>query len=142
MAEFSPSIIPLLCQSFSFHRRFLIKFLAKLAEHQEVNKMTPSNIAIVLGPNLLWARSDGDPSILDMASASPILVVSVVEGLISCSAEVFPGDVDFGVPEEGPSSPQAPSTPQMSGTLPKFESANLPNFSNVAGVSRQYRNRR
>lgn len=36
--------------------RYLIKFLAKLAEHQEVNKMTPSNIAIVLGPNLLWPQ--------------------------------------------------------------------------------------
>lgn len=36
--------------------RYLIKFLAKLAEHQEVNKMTPSNIAIVLGPNLLWTQ--------------------------------------------------------------------------------------
>nr|XP_015215115.1 PREDICTED: SH3 domain-binding protein 1-like [Lepisosteus oculatus] len=39
--------------------RYLVKFLAKLAEHQEVNKMTPSNIAIVLGPNLLWPRSEG-----------------------------------------------------------------------------------
>lgn len=36
--------------------RYLIKFLAKLAEHQELNKMTPSNIAIVLGPNLLWTQ--------------------------------------------------------------------------------------
>ena len=34
--------------------RYLMKFLARLAEEQEVNKMTPSNIAIVLGPNLLW----------------------------------------------------------------------------------------
>ncbi|XP_077307697.1 SH3 domain-binding protein 1 [Lithobates pipiens] len=106
--------------------RFLIKFLAKLGEHQEVNKMTPSNIAIVLGPNLLWAKSDGDPSMLDMASASPILVVSVVEGLISCSAEVFPGDVDFGVTEESPVSPPEASTPQISSTLPKMDSANLP----------------
>ena len=35
--------------------RYLMKFLARLAEEQEVNKMTPSNIAIVLGPNLLWS---------------------------------------------------------------------------------------
>lgn len=34
--------------------RYLMKFLAQLADEQEVNKMTPSNIAIVLGPNLLW----------------------------------------------------------------------------------------
>ncbi|XP_056381268.1 SH3 domain-binding protein 1 isoform X2 [Hyla sarda] len=88
--------------------RYLIKFLAKLAEHQEVNKMTPSNIAIVLGPNLLWAHSEGDPSIIDMASASPILVVNVVEGLISCAAEVFPEDVDFGVPEDSEPASEAP----------------------------------
>eukprot|EP00079_Xenopus_tropicalis_P015822 XP_004913943.1 PREDICTED: SH3 domain-binding protein 1 [Xenopus tropicalis] len=79
--------------------RYLIKFMAKLAEHQEVNKMTPSNIAIVLGPNLLWAKSDGETSLLDMASASPIIVVSVVEGLLNCAANIFPEDVDFGVSE-------------------------------------------
>ncbi|CAH2312479.1 SH3 domain-binding 1 [Pelobates cultripes] len=78
--------------------RYLIKFLAKLSEHQEVNKMTPSNIAIVLGPNLLWAKCNGEPSMLNMASASPIMVVSVVEGLINCAADVFPEDIDFGVP--------------------------------------------
>ena len=39
--------------------RYLIKFLAKLAENQEVNKMSPSNIAIVMGPNLMWAPGDG-----------------------------------------------------------------------------------
>uniref|UniRef100_A0A2K5Y413 Rho GTPase-activating protein 17 n=1 Tax=Mandrillus leucophaeus TaxID=9568 RepID=A0A2K5Y413_MANLE len=38
--------------------RYLIKFLAKLAQTSDVNKMTPSNIAIVLGPNLLWAKNE------------------------------------------------------------------------------------
>ncbi|XP_072276341.1 SH3 domain-binding protein 1 isoform X2 [Pyxicephalus adspersus] len=106
--------------------RYLIKFLAKLAEHQEVNKMTPSNIAIVLGPNLLWARCEGDSYMLDMASASPILVVSVVEGLISCSSEVFPGVIDFGVPEESVTPPPAASTPHISTTLLKSYSTDLP----------------
>ncbi|OCT85546.1 SH3 domain-binding protein 1 [Xenopus laevis] len=82
--------------------RYLIKFMAKLAEHQEVNKMTPSNIAIVLGPNLLWAKSDGETSLWDMASASPIMMVSVVEGLLNCAASLFPEDVDFGVSEAYP----------------------------------------
>ncbi|XP_063797525.1 SH3 domain-binding protein 1 isoform X1 [Pseudophryne corroboree] len=101
--------------------RYVIKFLAMLAEHQEVNKMTPSNIAIVLGPNLLWARSDGDPSVLDIASAFPILVVSVVEGLITCASEVFPGDADFGVPE----SMIAPSSlvPLKPDSLPQLDSS-------------------
>lgn len=39
--------------------RYLIKFLSKLTEHQEMNKMTPGNIAIVLGPNLLWMNNEG-----------------------------------------------------------------------------------
>lgn len=42
-----------------FFCRYLVKFLAKLAQESEVNKMTPSNIAIVLGPNLLWAKTEG-----------------------------------------------------------------------------------
>ena len=37
--------------------RYLIKFLAKLAEKSDINKMTPSNIAIVFGPNLLWSEN-------------------------------------------------------------------------------------
>ena len=39
--------------------RYLVKFLAKLAQDSDVNKMSPSNIAIVLGPNLLWAKAEG-----------------------------------------------------------------------------------
>uniref|UniRef100_A0A8C3DFJ2 SH3 domain binding protein 1 n=1 Tax=Corvus moneduloides TaxID=1196302 RepID=A0A8C3DFJ2_CORMO len=70
--------------------RYLIKFLAKLAEHQEVNKMTPSNIAIVLGPNLLWSQqSTGDPMQLDLASVSSIQ--AVVEALIQSVDTLFPG---------------------------------------------------
>ncbi|KAM9388139.1 SH3 domain-binding protein 1 [Phaethornis superciliosus] len=78
--------------------RYLIKFLAKLAEHQELNKMTPSNIAIVLGPNLLWTeQSNEDPVQLDLASASSIQVVSVVEALIQNADTLFPGEADFNV---------------------------------------------
>ncbi len=43
----------------TFSCRYLVKFLSKLAQDSEVNKMTPSNIAIVLGPNLLWAKTEG-----------------------------------------------------------------------------------
>ncbi|XP_053866929.1 SH3 domain-binding protein 1 [Malaclemys terrapin pileata] len=78
--------------------RYLIRFLAKLAEHQEVNKMTPSNIAIVLGPNLLWSQqSTGDPLQLDMASVSSIQVVGIVEALIQNADALFPGEIDFNV---------------------------------------------
>uniref|UniRef100_A0A670IQA7 SH3 domain binding protein 1 n=1 Tax=Podarcis muralis TaxID=64176 RepID=A0A670IQA7_PODMU len=73
--------------------RYLIRFLAKLAEQQEVNKMTPSNIAIVLGPNLLWPQqTEGCQVQLDMASVSSIQVVGVVEPLIQNADILFPGD--------------------------------------------------
>ncbi|KAM9324352.1 SH3 domain-binding protein 1 [Gastrophryne carolinensis] len=100
--------------------RYLVKFLAKLAEHQEINRMSPSNIAIVLGPNLLWPRSNGDSSVLDMASASSILVVNVAEGLISCAADIFPGDIDFGVPEA--STPPKTSSLQSTDVQPILDS--------------------
>ncbi|XP_028843864.1 SH3 domain-binding protein 1 isoform X2 [Denticeps clupeoides] len=70
--------------------RYLIQFLACLAEHQAVNRMTPSNVAIVLGPNLLWPRMEGERSLLDMASASSVQVVTIVEPLIQYSKRLFP----------------------------------------------------
>ena len=33
-------------------------FFALIAEHQEVNKMTPTNLAVVIAPNLLFSNSD------------------------------------------------------------------------------------
>lgn len=42
--------------------RFLIKFLAVLTKNQDVNKMTPHNIAIVIAPNLIWSPpEDSNP---------------------------------------------------------------------------------
>jgi hypothetical protein len=38
--------------------RYLIKFLSALSRNQEVNKMTPQNIAIVIAPNLIWSQAD------------------------------------------------------------------------------------
>ncbi|KAM6437171.1 SH3 domain-binding protein 1 [Liasis olivaceus] len=78
--------------------RYLIRFLAKLAEQQEVNKMSPSNIAIVLGPNLLWPQQNERSQVqLDIASVSSIQVVGVVEPLIQNAEILFPGDIDFNV---------------------------------------------
>uniref|UniRef100_A0A674IHQ3 SH3 domain binding protein 1 n=1 Tax=Terrapene triunguis TaxID=2587831 RepID=A0A674IHQ3_9SAUR len=97
--------------------RYLIRFLAKLAEHQEVNKMTPSNIAIVLGPNLLWSQqSTGDPLQLDMASVSSIQVVGIVEALIQNADALFPGATPPSPSPCGPAplyqlSPSVPAPP-------------------------------
>ncbi|XP_056144184.1 rho GTPase-activating protein 17b isoform X3 [Lampris incognitus] len=73
--------------------RYLVKFLAKLAQDSEVNKMTPSNIAIVLGPNLLWPEGN----LAEMAAATSVHVVSIIEALIQHADWFFPDDVDFNV---------------------------------------------
>ncbi|XP_037547249.1 rho GTPase-activating protein 17a [Nematolebias whitei] len=75
--------------------RYLVKFLARLAQESEVNKMTPSNIAIVLGPNLLWAKTEG--SLAEMAAATSVHVVSIVEPIIQHADWFFPEDVEFNV---------------------------------------------
>ncbi|XP_033023003.1 rho GTPase-activating protein 17 isoform X5 [Lacerta agilis] len=88
-----------ICQKLPKHNlanfRYLIKFLAKLAQYSDVNKMTPSNIAIVLGPNLLWAKNEG--SLAEMAAATSVHVVAVVEPIIQHASWFFPEEVDFNV---------------------------------------------
>ncbi|XP_052392359.1 rho GTPase-activating protein 17 isoform X2 [Carassius gibelio] len=75
--------------------RYLVKFLAKLALGSDVNKMTASNIAIVLGPNLLWARTEG--SLTEMAATTSVHVVSIIELIINHASWFFPEDEDFNV---------------------------------------------
>ncbi|KAA8585057.1 hypothetical protein FQN60_003751 [Etheostoma spectabile] len=75
--------------------RYLVKFLAKLAQNSEVNKMTPSNIAIVLGPNLLWAKTEG--TLAEMAAATSVHVVAIIEPIIQHADWFFPEEVDFNV---------------------------------------------
>ncbi|XP_073698898.1 rho GTPase-activating protein 17b isoform X3 [Garra rufa] len=75
--------------------RYLVKFLAKLALESDINKMTASNIAIVLGPNLLWAKTEG--SLAEMAATTSVHVVSIIEVIINHASWFFPEDVDFNV---------------------------------------------
>ncbi|XP_072524285.1 rho GTPase-activating protein 17a isoform X2 [Salminus brasiliensis] len=75
--------------------RYLVKFLAKLAQDSEINKMNPSNIAIVLGPNLLWAKTEG--SLAEMAAATSVHVVTIIEPIIQHADWFFPEDVEFNV---------------------------------------------
>lgn len=93
--------------------RYLVKFLSKLAHDSEANKMTPSNIAIVLGPNLLWAKTEGWVwgvagcgcfaclliqlpiwthlrSLAEMAAATSVHVVAIVEPIIQHANWFFP----------------------------------------------------
>ncbi|KAG1967154.1 rho GTPase-activating protein [Pimephales promelas] len=88
--------------------RYLIKFLAKLALESDINKMTASNISIVLGPNLLWAKTEG--SFAEMAATTSVHVVSIIELMINHSSWFFPEDVDFNVSGMF-SMPGCPGTP-------------------------------
>ncbi|NWU64371.1 RHG44 protein, partial [Pterocles burchelli] len=69
--------------------RYLIKFLAKLSEYQDTNKMTPSNMAIVLGPNLLWPQADGNMT--EMMTTVSLQIVAIIEPLIQHADWFFPG---------------------------------------------------
>ncbi|XP_061605381.1 rho GTPase-activating protein 17b isoform X2 [Phyllopteryx taeniolatus] len=75
--------------------RYLVKFLAKLAQERDVNKMSPSNIAIVLGPNLLWAKTEG--TLAEMAAATSVHAVAIIEPIIQHADWFFPEEVDFDV---------------------------------------------
>ncbi|XP_064007176.1 rho GTPase-activating protein 44 isoform X2 [Pogoniulus pusillus] len=75
--------------------RYLIKFLAKLTEYQDMNKMTPSNVAIVLGPNLLWPQADGNMT--ELMTTVSLQIVGIIEPLIQHADWFFPGDIEFNV---------------------------------------------
>ncbi|XP_070704587.1 rho GTPase-activating protein 17b isoform X3 [Pempheris klunzingeri] len=92
--------------------RYLVKFLAKLAQDSDVNKMTPSNIAIVLGPNLLWAKTEG--TLAEMAAATSVHVVAIIEPIIQHADWFFPDEVDFNVSGmfAMPTHPATPATPE------------------------------
>ncbi|XP_026063317.1 rho GTPase-activating protein 17-like isoform X2 [Carassius auratus] len=95
--------------------RYLVKFLAKLALESDVNKMTASNIAIVLGPNLLWAKTEG--SLAEMAATTSVHVVSIIELIINHASWFFPEDVDFNVSGMF-ALPGCPGTPDLeAGTI-------------------------
>ncbi|KAF5906294.1 rho GTPase-activating protein 17 isoform X1, partial [Clarias magur] len=99
--------------------RYLVKFLAKLAQESEINKMTPSNIAIVLGPNLLWQKTEG--SLAEMAAATSVHVVTIIEPIIQHADWFFPEDVEFNV--SGMFSMPAPMTNHVNHlNIPEYDS--------------------
>ncbi|XP_077979662.1 rho GTPase-activating protein 44-like isoform X2 [Glandiceps talaboti] len=70
--------------------RFLIKFLHKLAEYSDVTKMTSSNLALVIAPNIMWAKED------TISMMSTGTATTIVDSLIHHAAWFFPGEIDFG----------------------------------------------
>ncbi|XP_047233085.1 rho GTPase-activating protein 44-like isoform X2 [Girardinichthys multiradiatus] len=75
--------------------KYLIKFLSQLTEYQDVNKMTPGNIAIVLGPNLLWTHDEGN--ITEMMTTVSLQIVGIIEPIIQHADWFFPGEIEFNV---------------------------------------------
>ncbi|XP_040856347.1 rho GTPase-activating protein 44 isoform X2 [Ochotona curzoniae] len=75
--------------------RYLIKFLSKLSEYQDINKMTPSNMAIVLGPNLLWPQAEGN--ITEMMTTVSLQIVGIIEPIIQHADWFFPGEIEFNI---------------------------------------------
>uniref|UniRef100_A0A8C6TGH0 Rho GTPase activating protein 17b n=1 Tax=Neogobius melanostomus TaxID=47308 RepID=A0A8C6TGH0_9GOBI len=73
--------------------KYLVKFLARLAQDSETNKMSPSNIAIVLGPNLLWPKTEG--TLAEMAAATSVAVVAIIEPIIQHADWFFPEGKTF-----------------------------------------------
>ncbi|XP_052266116.1 rho GTPase-activating protein 44-like isoform X4 [Dreissena polymorpha] len=80
--------------------RYLVKFLSKLREKSDINKMTPGNIAIVIGPNLIWSEGDSGQNMMNTG------ILSLITELIVQHADwFFPGEVNFGG-YSGENSPQ------------------------------------
>ncbi|XP_041851911.1 rho GTPase-activating protein 17b isoform X2 [Melanotaenia boesemani] len=102
--------------------RYLVKFLARLAQDSEVNKMTPSNIAIVLGPNLLWAKTEG--TLAEMAAATSVHNVAIIEPIIQHADWFFPDEVDFNVSGMF-SMPSHPATPDPEPSLDRKRPGSL-----------------
>ncbi|XP_077314725.1 rho GTPase-activating protein 44 isoform X3 [Lithobates pipiens] len=75
--------------------KYVIKFLSKLTEFQDANKMNPSNMAIVLGPNLLWPQAEGN--ITEMMTTVSLQIVGIIEPIIQHADWFFPGEIEFNV---------------------------------------------
>ncbi|XP_054015019.1 rho GTPase-activating protein 44-like isoform X1 [Hylaeus anthracinus] len=74
--------------------RFLIKFLAVLTKNQDINKMSPQNIAIVIAPNLIWSpQEDINTMVMNMSTANNSSLI--VDQLITYANWFFPGEIDF-----------------------------------------------
>lgn len=48
--------------------KYLMKFLTKLSENNQQNKMSTQNIAIVMSPNLLWPQNENDQNYAQQVS--------------------------------------------------------------------------
>ncbi|XP_072473732.1 rho GTPase-activating protein 1 isoform X4 [Notamacropus eugenii] len=64
--------------------RFLTAFLVQISSHSDQNKMTNTNLAVVFGPNLLWAKD----AAITLKAINPINTFT--KFLLDHQAELFP----------------------------------------------------
>uniref|UniRef100_A0A7G3AK76 Putative gtpase-activator protein n=1 Tax=Lutzomyia longipalpis TaxID=7200 RepID=A0A7G3AK76_LUTLO len=77
-----------------YNLRYLTKFLSCLAQKNAHNKMSSQNIAIVMSPNLLWARESDDTDYAQNMNSTAAVNI-IVELLVSDWNFFFDGDFDF-----------------------------------------------
>jgi hypothetical protein len=67
-------------------------FFQKLSQYSETNKMGPSNIALVIGPNLLWSLAEQDSS---TGMSDPTVRSKVIELIIEHLNWFFPEGASY-----------------------------------------------
>lgn len=66
----------------------LMVHLAKVATHSDVNKMTPSNLAIVFAPGILWPKSQNALfTLTNLNSAQSVVEVLIVDAVEALAAK-------------------------------------------------------
>ncbi|XP_046498839.1 rho GTPase-activating protein 1 isoform X1 [Equus quagga] len=71
--------------------RFLTAFLVEISAHSDHNKMTNTNLAVVFGPNLLWAKD----AAITLKAINPINTFT--KFLLDHQWELFPGSDSKGL---------------------------------------------
>lgn len=64
-----------------FVLKYVVQFLTEVESHHASNKMTAQNLAIVFGPNLMWAKSQASLTSMGYVNACAQLLISNYEDL-------------------------------------------------------------
>ncbi|XP_067674547.1 rho GTPase-activating protein 8-like isoform X1 [Haliotis asinina] len=55
--------------------KHIVHFLTEVVEYSDVNKMTPMNLAIVFGPNLLWSKGQASLSTMGAVNSFALILI-------------------------------------------------------------------
>jgi len=109
--------------------RYLVCFFAKVAENSEINKMSSSNIAIVLAPNLIWSEADdGGMNVFQTSNTT-----SILDSLIQHAEWFFPNGVVYSKRESNlsPISNSSPPAVEPTEEEPSFSGSLLSEVSQL-----------